>query len=246
MKKVKQYSSNKTLYIPLLLIAIVMTLSFLLIDYSSKCFTITSGIGCGGIASVIVAWLIDVANCRQQNKQNDDFLEHVFDNFDMYVKNELQTIISYCAKYDNDINLEKKYSIEQILEMINNANGMSPFWDICYNNLGVAYESVNTVSLLAFDPTPQHTMLYSLINMCASNSRKMKSIMSCYKIEDNSESTFPYIMICSDMKLIENIYSIRSMKVELELNQQSKEFIREFRNAKKRGDVSNASGKQHP
>ncbi len=60
------YKTNKKLYIPLLGIAIIITFSALLIPLDSPWFTIAAGIGCGGIASVIVAWLVEAADCREK------------------------------------------------------------------------------------------------------------------------------------------------------------------------------------
>lgn len=65
----KTYKVNHWLYGGLLLGAVGVTLSSLLIPTCSPWFTIVTGWGCGGFASVVVAWLIDVFNCKSNNRK---------------------------------------------------------------------------------------------------------------------------------------------------------------------------------
>ena len=41
-------------------------------------FTVLTGIGCGGITSVIIAWLVDAANCREKTQRGNDILGSVW------------------------------------------------------------------------------------------------------------------------------------------------------------------------
>lgn len=63
---------NRRLYILLLCSAIIVTVIAVFVPTSNPWFTIITGIGCGGIASVIVAWLIDEVNCSNQSKKSKD------------------------------------------------------------------------------------------------------------------------------------------------------------------------------
>ena len=65
-----KYQPDRKFYLSLLLFAMAITVFALLIPTLCPWFTIVTGIGCGGIASVIVAWLIDEANCREKEKRN--------------------------------------------------------------------------------------------------------------------------------------------------------------------------------
>jgi hypothetical protein len=68
------------LYFLLLIGAIVLTGVSLLVQENEAVFTIWTSITCGSVASIIVAWLIDAANCRQLIKKNLDNREALFKN----------------------------------------------------------------------------------------------------------------------------------------------------------------------
>ena len=66
----KEYKPNNIFYWIMLLCAVIILLSLWFIHPNSVGFVIISGVGSGGIASIIVAWLIDVAYCKKQNFRN--------------------------------------------------------------------------------------------------------------------------------------------------------------------------------
>lgn len=69
------YKPNRKLYMSLLASSIVVTLIALIIPSCNPWFTVVTGIGCGGIASVIVAWLIEAANCREKKTRSKEVYE---------------------------------------------------------------------------------------------------------------------------------------------------------------------------
>lgn len=88
----KAYRTNKWLYIALLLTSLLMITVSLFIPNDSKCFAIISGIGGGWFASVLVAWLIDMANYRTLNNK--------YSNLARFAYGELQyAIADYCEQY---------------------------------------------------------------------------------------------------------------------------------------------------
>ena len=58
------------LYLSILLLSLSLTMLSLIIPMTSPLFTVVTGIGCGGVASVIVAWLIEVENCREKGEKS--------------------------------------------------------------------------------------------------------------------------------------------------------------------------------
>ena len=83
----KAFAPYNKLYILLLIVAVAFTGISLLFKEKDAVFTIWTSISCGAIASILVAWLIDTANCRQSNKKAVEHREtllpnlyHVFDN----------------------------------------------------------------------------------------------------------------------------------------------------------------------
>lgn len=76
---------------------------FIFIPQSSSVFTIGTGIGCGGIASTIVAWLIDEANSKRDKsriaKNRDILFSRLFAAFD----NGLQLLIISIFDFIQDV-----------------------------------------------------------------------------------------------------------------------------------------------
>ena len=58
------------LYIKLFIVAVVLTGTSLL-PIGNFFSTVLLSIGCGGIASVIIAWLVDIRNYRLTRKENE-------------------------------------------------------------------------------------------------------------------------------------------------------------------------------
>lgn len=67
-----KYKPNTKLYFILLGSSFAIAFLSLLIPINSKWFTIVAGISCGGIASVIVAWILDTASCKEKNERSNN------------------------------------------------------------------------------------------------------------------------------------------------------------------------------
>ncbi len=64
----KAYKTNKWIYIFLILVSFALIAISFLVPVSDRLFSVISGIGGGCFTSVVVAWLVDLANCRMQNQ----------------------------------------------------------------------------------------------------------------------------------------------------------------------------------
>lgn len=99
---IEDSAPHRKLYCVLLVISFLFTTVFLFIPQSSSAFTIGTGIGCGGIASTIVAWLIDEANSKRDKsritKNRDILFNRLFAAFD----NGLQLLIISSFDYTQD------------------------------------------------------------------------------------------------------------------------------------------------
>lgn len=89
---------NKKLYIILLVIALSIIAISIFISKEWTLFTIVSGIGCGGVASVIVAWLIDEANYNRDKQRSTRNKEIIFQRLEDVFDHDLQIIISDAIK----------------------------------------------------------------------------------------------------------------------------------------------------
>ena len=61
-KNTSPFTPNRRLYVILLICSLLIICSCVFIPQQCCLFTILSGIGCGGLASAVIAWLIDEAN----------------------------------------------------------------------------------------------------------------------------------------------------------------------------------------
>ena len=99
---------NRQLYIKMLSISIIVTGISLLFPGTCKAFTVLAGIGCGGIASVIVAWLIDVSNCNQSNRLISHNREIVLNGLKRAFDHGVQLIVIACLSSEDNSHLERK------------------------------------------------------------------------------------------------------------------------------------------
>ena len=105
----KTISPNNKLYIWLLLTAIALTWMSLTVKEHSAVFTIWTSITCGCIASIIIAWLIDVANCRQVTRKNKENREALFANLYNVFDNGLQLLVFEVAGNERCVDSKKWY-----------------------------------------------------------------------------------------------------------------------------------------
>lgn len=106
-QKAKKISPNNKLYFSLLLGAIVLTGLSLFVQKCDAAFTIWTSITCGGIASILVAWLIDTANCRQITRKNKENRETLFANLYHVFDNGIQLLAFVVAENQHCTDSEK-------------------------------------------------------------------------------------------------------------------------------------------
>ena len=68
----KSFKLNHIIYACLLLLFFAISLTSLWICMESPWFTLIAGLGCGGFASTLVAWLIDWQNARERKKKKEN------------------------------------------------------------------------------------------------------------------------------------------------------------------------------
>ena len=95
---------NRKLYIYLLIASLVIVILSLLIPHSSALFSIVTGIGCGGFASVIVAWLIDEAKCKQERRKTETNRDSIFYQLELLFESGVQVFAYQCAATDQSVN----------------------------------------------------------------------------------------------------------------------------------------------
>lgn len=109
--------NNNTLYIILSIASIVCCGVSLFFDSSHKAFTMLASIGCSGIVSVLVAWLLERSNERIQNTKDQEILDCLLNGFDIGVKCEMQRALLNCEKV-SELDIDKEYSILEICTLL--------------------------------------------------------------------------------------------------------------------------------
>ena len=103
----KTITPNNKLYLELLLGAVVLTGFSLLVQSYDVAFTIWTSVTCGGIASILVAWLIEVANCRQLTMKARDNREALLKDIYHVFDYDLQLLIFESAEKDHCTDAQK-------------------------------------------------------------------------------------------------------------------------------------------
>lgn len=238
--KSKHYTTEKMLYLFLFLLSLtIIGLSFL-IGENSRWFTIVAGFGCSGIASVLVAWLLDVAACKRKEVSNTELLDHMFAHFDSTVQYELNCILESCAKRDSRVDLDKEYLIHDVGELLNNAEGNLPVWEKSYHNFGVSFASVEASLLLSNDPIPQHNEMYTIVKCAQDNFRAYEYMTSKFTIEQKqSQRSIAHIFLCGDVNGAERIFQLRQKTITCVISEDGKKYIRALRNNTVKNQILN-------
>lgn len=208
------YRTNHCFYLRLLLVAVLITLLAVLFPTNWPWFTIITGIGCGGISSVCVAWMIEYSNCKSKNRVNEIIINRLFLSFDYSVENELRTILTICAGENKEIFPNKEYSIQEIQSFLEKADGMLSTWEMPFHNMGVAFYSMEPSVLMEYDPLDKHVELYNELIKGIKNHQQyeyIKSFTASITPTDTS-GTFEYTLLTIDLRTIARIYSIRNSK----------------------------------
>ena len=86
--------SNSLLYLALLIASLTACGFSFCLSSSGRGFTFLSSIGCSGIVSVLVAWLIERANERIQKTHDREIIELLLDGVDVRIAAYMQRALS--------------------------------------------------------------------------------------------------------------------------------------------------------
>ena len=104
----KAFKTNHILYTILILSFLTISLLSLLIPTTSPWFTLVSGLGCGGFASVLIAWLVDIATCKTNNKKAQFYQQEIFCELISSFETGVQPFILLCEDLDESSKNQSK------------------------------------------------------------------------------------------------------------------------------------------
>ena len=93
----KAFKTNKWTYIFLLLASFALIAISFLVPFSDRWFSVISGIGGGCFASIVVAWLLDLVNCRIQNQKYGKLAKYAFGELRYAIADYCKQYCDYCC-----------------------------------------------------------------------------------------------------------------------------------------------------
>ena len=188
----KSITPNGKLYSELLLGAIVLTGASLLVHECGAAFTIWTSITCGGIASIIVAWLIEAANCRQLTKKAVEHREALLSNLFHVFDNNLQLLIFKSAEIDQCTDSKKWYEwIENVDKQAMNDPAHSPTF------IRIMMPFFDDLAEQVFAVKSQEAVLLESGIICQEDIQALSTILSIcdiaratYRSKDNDDICF--------------------------------------------------------
>ena len=153
--------SNNWLYLLLMAASLAACGFSFCFSSSARGFTLLSSIGCSGIVSVLVAWLIERANERIQKTHDREIVELLLDGFDIRITAEMQRALSRCAREKN-IDMDKGYSVREIRSMLESMSGSDTYFKGFPHMMEKCFNAQLPLALLGFEKGDDGMRLYTL------------------------------------------------------------------------------------
>lgn len=107
-ESMKSFKPNHILYVWLLFLFLAISLASLMICTASPWFTLVAGLGCGGFASVLAAWMVDAATCKVNNKKAALYQQEIFSELISSFETGIQPFIFECELLDENCKHQSK------------------------------------------------------------------------------------------------------------------------------------------
>ena len=211
----KLYKPNRLTYIVIILISIVVAGCSFCFDAESRWAALLTGVGSGGLASAITAWLIDYSDCKKGNDRNATHMNTLFAQFDLSILHELRMVLETCAMHGFAVDLTKEYSCDEILTALKCTDGNLSIWDMIFSNIGATSNSIDASLVLAYNPLPQHSQMYSLLKSIQDNHATYNAITQTVVVQSNDEGTLAYFLLQNDIEWLKQLYAIRGVQIKV-------------------------------
>lgn len=211
--------TNKFAYFSLLILFLGLSLWSLGFETNEKPFTVLSSLGCGGLASVVVAWLIEKSNNRIIKRRNESIINQLLISFDTYVMIECERALIQCAKHQ-DIDIDNEYTISEILSMLEEEKCEAVYFEGFATAVEKGLNGVTEVTLLNFDQSDVGSNLYDTFLALRTTLQTIPQIPEKYDSKEMLK-----IMVIDCYRLINNIYNIRGQHITYSIKEEDKEHI---------------------
>ena len=223
--------SNSLLYLALLIASLTACGFSFCLSSSERGFTFLSSIGCSGIVSVLVAWLIERANERIQKTHDREIIELLLDGFDVRIAAEMQRALSRCAR-ENNVDMDKSYSVMEIRSMLEGVNSADTYFKGFPRMMEKCVNAQLPLALLSFEKSDDGIKLYTLF-------KTLNEYMSTIQtLEEQSEAVEIIKSLgLESFKTIDEIYRVRAKAPKYELPKETKEYLLKYKAAVDRKKV---------
>lgn len=217
--------SNSLLYIALLIASLTAFGFSFCFSPAERGFTLLSSIGCSGIVSVLVAWLIERANERIQKTHDREIVELLLDGFDVRITAEMQRALSRCA-HENNVDLDKRYSVMEIRSLLECVSSTDTYFRGFPHIIEKCFNAQLPLALLSFEKGEDGMKLYALFKTL---SEYMSTIQT---LEEQPEAAeiIKFLGLTS-FKTIDEIYKVRSKAPKYELPKETKQYLLKYKSA---------------
>ena len=155
--------NNNTLYIILSIASVACCGASLVFDPSQKAFTMLASIGCSGIVSVLVAWLLERSNERIQNTKDKEILDCLLNGFDIGVKCEMQRALLNCDRV-KELDVDKEYTITEICALLKELPADHIYFRGLPDMIEKSMRNISPTTLLSFSKNESGINLHSLFS----------------------------------------------------------------------------------
>ena len=190
-----------------------------------------SSIGCSGIVSVLVAWLIERANERIQKAHDREIIELLLDGFDVRIAAEMQRALSRCAR-ENNVDMDKSYSVKEIRSMLESVSSADTYFKGFPHMMEKCFNAQLPLALLSFEKSDDGMKLYTLF-------KTLNEYMSTIQTLEEQSAAVEIIKFLGleSFKTIDEIYRVRTKAPKYELPKETKEYLLKYKAAVDRKKV---------
>ena len=214
----KTYETWYITYILLLSCSILVTLSS--VFFNNKIFSIISNVGCGAVASVITAWIIDYNNRKEFEKNNLLQISYLLQQWDSIVDMNLKYFLR--ELYQKNLIENGEYSIREIIELVKKSTNEALLTTM-YHRINDTIFNINIGVLLSGKQSQTNNKIYMYLKNIMDNFNSFLYINKNYKVEQND--AFIKGSLKFELEQIEKIYNIRNIKMQFEVKKEKEKIL---------------------
>lgn len=218
--------NNNTLYIILTIASVVCCGISLAFNPSHKAFTILASIGCSGIVSVLVAWLLERSNERIQSTKDKEILDCLLNGFDVGVKCEMQRALLNCNRV-KELDVDKEYTTTEICTLLKELPADHVYFQGLPDMIEKSMRSISPATLLSFSKNENGIKLHSLFSALQSYINTIHLFIENDGMPDISKGFGIEIITTLDQ-----INKLRGINDTYSVPEDSKKYILAMRKAK--------------